>query len=275
MLSADEIQALEERPVPGFPGYTVTPLGQVFSVTSNWRGYGKRTLTPHPNSHGYPRVKLRDPEGKHRTVLVHTTVANTFLSPRPEGSEVRHLDGDKNNNAVSNLAWGTAAENAADRDRHGTTARGNRNGARKHPAQLAHGERASNAKLKEADVVAIRAAVDAGEPQRDVATRYGVSESTVSCIILGKTWRGVAKPRGRIAKLESSLLAAAKDAERLRTELAGTADGRDCWEADSRNARRALTEIVAAIDDGRADDAKRIAFEAMRYDASHDLAGVP
>lgn len=35
-----------------------------------------------------------------------------------ENAETRHLDGDKVNNKPENLAWGTAKENALDRERH-------------------------------------------------------------------------------------------------------------------------------------------------------------
>lgn len=60
---------------------------------------------------------------------VHELVALAFLGPPPSAEhEVRHLDGDRTNNRPSNLVYGTAKENAADREAHGRTARGNRNG---------------------------------------------------------------------------------------------------------------------------------------------------
>lgn len=52
---------------------------------------------------------------------MHTLVALAFLGPRPEGKpHIRHLDGNARNNHVSNLAYGTAAENVADSLQHGT-----------------------------------------------------------------------------------------------------------------------------------------------------------
>lgn len=120
--------------VPGFPGYFVTPDGEVFSTATNWRGYGARSLSQVLDTFGYPYVRMLDASGARRKVRVHRMMARIFIGPRPSlQHQVRHLDGCKQNNAASNLAWGTALENAADRERHGRTARGDRNGMRVAP----------------------------------------------------------------------------------------------------------------------------------------------
>ena len=106
------------------PGYEVTADGRVFSLAHNWRGYGKRELRQDLNDDGYPSVRLTI-DGKRTRYSVHTLVARHHLPPRPSPRhEVRHLDGDKMNASVSNLAWGTQKENAEDRERHGRTSRG-------------------------------------------------------------------------------------------------------------------------------------------------------
>ena len=116
------------------PGYEVTPDGRVFSVASNWRGYGKREMIQTPNTDGYPSVRLTI-DGKRARLAVHRLVAAAYLPPRPSRHhEVRHLDGDKWNCAASNLAWGTRKENADDRERHGRTSRG-----ASHSAAIKHG----------------------------------------------------------------------------------------------------------------------------------------
>src|ERR1044072_6687026 len=51
----------------------------------------------------YPGVTLVKP-GKKDSRFVHTLVAEHFISPRPEGMVVRHLDGKPTNNKASNLA---------------------------------------------------------------------------------------------------------------------------------------------------------------------------
>lgn len=45
---------------------------------------------------------------------VHQLVALTFLGPPPDGMEVRHLDGNAQNNCIENLKYGTRTENILD-----------------------------------------------------------------------------------------------------------------------------------------------------------------
>ncbi|EOI3540821.1 HNH endonuclease [Cronobacter sakazakii] len=104
--------------------YEVTPDGRVFSLDSNWRGYGKRELTQQLNSYGYPSVRIYV-NGIRKRMLVHALVAKNHLPEQPsELHQIRHLDGNKTNNRVENLAWGTAKENADDRKLHGRTSCG-------------------------------------------------------------------------------------------------------------------------------------------------------
>lgn len=122
------------------PGYRVTADGRVFSFASNWRGYGEREMSQLPHKDGYLSVRLVI-NGKRKRFLVHRLVAHAFLPPCPSPlHEVRHLDGDKLNNAASNLAWGTRKENAYDREMHGRTSRGLRHSiAIKAGLEMAHG----------------------------------------------------------------------------------------------------------------------------------------
>lgn len=106
------------------PGYEVTRDGRVFSVDSNWRGHGRREMQQTLNACGYPSVRLLI-NGKRKRVAVHLLVAANHLPGQPsEAHQVRHLDGNKLNPHADNLAWGTAKENAEDRERHGRTSRG-------------------------------------------------------------------------------------------------------------------------------------------------------
>lgn len=66
-----------------------------------------RVLRPQPHNNGYRTVS---PDGrKHKTI--HSLVAAAFLGPRPDGCDVNHIDGDKTNNAASNLEYVTRKEN--------------------------------------------------------------------------------------------------------------------------------------------------------------------
>ncbi|WP_420140187.1 HNH endonuclease [Sphingomonas sp.] len=103
--------------------YEVSNLGRV-------RKYDGTVLSASVprNSREYPAVMLRY-AGTRKRVAVHRLVALNFLDLPPfEGGEVRHLDGNHLNPRWDNLAWGTAKQNAEDRERHGRTARGRRIG---------------------------------------------------------------------------------------------------------------------------------------------------
>lgn len=167
------------RPVVGYErAYEVSDQGRVRSVdrlvraNSGWRNTGVRYFTPSSSGKNkkYKRVLLRNPD-KQRPV--HQLVLEAFVGPRPENCEVRHLDGDPSNNRLDNLAWGTKAENQADKIKHGTILRGTANPA---------------SKLTEADVLAIRAS---SKRQVDLAEIYGVSQPIISAIRLRKIWKHV------------------------------------------------------------------------------------
>lgn len=124
LLSEQQLREIAEREkkatISIAPGYYVFGNGAVFS-DSGWRGHMWRELQQSPNSHGYQSVRLVTKDGKRKRCLIHKLVAEAFLPPRPtQQHEIRHLDGNKNNNDQSNLTWGTRAENAADRSKHGT-----------------------------------------------------------------------------------------------------------------------------------------------------------
>lgn len=103
------------KTIGGFEDYEVSESGQVRSFKS-----GKaKVLKGSIHTGGYSQVVLwRD--GEKSTQAVHRLVANAFLGPRPDGMQVRHLDGNPANSHVSNLAYGTPSENMQDKHLHGT-----------------------------------------------------------------------------------------------------------------------------------------------------------
>jgi hypothetical protein len=103
----------EWRPVPGFRDYEVSSLGQIASIK---RG-SRQILAGGKTEMGYRNVLLYT-NGHRVGRRVHQIVALAFLGPRPDGLEIRHLDGNKLNNALNNLAYGTHEENLADQRRH-------------------------------------------------------------------------------------------------------------------------------------------------------------
>ena len=122
-MNTDEIRIasgdLTLMPIPGYPNYYASELGDIWS-SWEWNGTLFRKLKPSVNRRGYLILQLVV-GGKRKTVKVHTLVCTAFHGMRPvKGIEVRHLDGNRQNNSSHNLAWGTQMENFYDAVRHGT-----------------------------------------------------------------------------------------------------------------------------------------------------------
>jgi hypothetical protein len=178
---------VEYRDIDGFPGYRVGSDGSVWSRWAQRRRPGQRRGFEHVPAADWRRLKAirqntgyctvgLSAGGKQRIVSVHRLVLTAFVGPCPPGMETRHLDGDRTNNHIGNLSWGTKKENGADRVRHGTAVRG---------------ERYPRAVLTEAVVREVRRRLAAGARQRDVADDMGVSRCQVSHIHTRRAWAWV------------------------------------------------------------------------------------
>jgi hypothetical protein len=67
---------------------------------------------------GYKVVSLGGRGGK--KAYIHDLVLETFIGKRPEGKEACHINGEKSDNRLDNLYWGTRKENVADAIKLGT-----------------------------------------------------------------------------------------------------------------------------------------------------------
>lgn len=158
----------EWRPVTGHPGYEVSSHGRVRSYRDK-QGHPTREprLMDLQRVQGYLYIKL----GRSFQTAVHRLVAREFLGPTPPGMECRHLDGNRENAALTNLAYGSRSENYHDRHAHGTDISGERHG---------------NAKLSDKDVIEMRRSK---LPPRKVAEHYGMSLGNVYKILGRRAWR--------------------------------------------------------------------------------------
>ena len=93
------------KDIDGFEGYQVTSWGRIFSKKQN------EFLRPMPHEKGYLRVDLYDGEGNKYHKKVHRLVAEAFIPNPDEKPQVNHIDGNNQNNSVTNLEWVTNAEN--------------------------------------------------------------------------------------------------------------------------------------------------------------------
>lgn len=175
------------KSVRGFEGlYEVSNLGRVRSLdrsvkqSNRWgpmeSTYRGRLLSTSVAASGYLQVTLSK-QGVAYQRHVHVLVAGEFVGPQPAAFLVLHRDGDRLNCADDNLYYGTVKQNSADSIRHGTVARGERQGA---------------AKLTEAAVIEIRETAHR-VPYRVLAAKFGVNRSAVGMAARGKSWRHVEK----------------------------------------------------------------------------------
>lgn len=132
-------------PIAGFEGiYEISDQGTVKRLGGTKGARNDRILSPYTSGFGYLTVSLsRENERTRRTV--HSLVAEAFIGPRPQGLQVRHLDGTKENNCKENLKYGTPLENSADLDRHG--ARRSHFGERTHCSR-GHAYTEANTRIK-------------------------------------------------------------------------------------------------------------------------------
>jgi hypothetical protein len=183
------------KEIPGFPGYEVSDVGNVRS----WRrqgGLGRARPLDNPRElargidrDGYPRVHLQGPNGGRRR-LVHRLVLEAFVGPCPAGMEARHvLDNDPGNCGLSNLAWGTKAQNMSDKRVHGTMPNGDTHWMRANPALVNRGGKCPQSKLTPSAVID---ALNSAEPSHVVGERHGVSSSTIRKVRNRSNWRHVA-----------------------------------------------------------------------------------
>lgn len=108
-----------------------------------------------------------------KSVLVNRVVAWAFLPNPLNLPQVNHKNGDKENNAISNLEWSSSSDNEKHAHRTGLkSGRGSQN---------------ANAKLGASDVLWIRENA-ARVPIAQIAVKYGVARSTIINIVKRNTW---------------------------------------------------------------------------------------
>lgn len=99
------------KDIPGFEErYQASSLGRIRSIQDNHGNYREQVRATWISAKGYVYVQLFIKDVRYN-VSVHHAVASTFIL-NPEGKKtVNHIDGDKQNNQVTNLEWLTHSEN--------------------------------------------------------------------------------------------------------------------------------------------------------------------
>jgi len=174
--------AVDYRPVAGAPGYRIGSDGSVWTCLKK-RGLPNRGGSAMVVTDGWRQLNATVNSGRlvvyvaGKTRPVGRLVLEAFVGPCPSGHECCHFpDRNPANCTLRNLRWDTRKQNADDKRKHGTTARGERNG-----------------KLSEAKVEEVRALVGTVS-DRQIARQTGVSREHVRNIRRGiyrtQPWKG-------------------------------------------------------------------------------------
>jgi hypothetical protein len=140
--------------------YAITADGKVFK--------NGKELSLSISDTGYVKVSI---EG--RSKYLHHLVLETFVGPRPTNGiwHASHLDGNKLNNSLSNLAWCTAEDNMAHKKLHGTEGRSRRK---------LDAEKVRALKLKAGSITNV-----------ELASEFGITIRHTYRILAGHCWKNV------------------------------------------------------------------------------------
>ena len=166
---------LEEmwRAIPDYEGwYEISDWGNIKRVRTGPGIFVGRILRQSLDGDGYHQISLSK-LGDIRTIKVHKLVMLSFIGPRPEGKQINHKDGNKDNNHLDNLEYLTQSENMTHAYDTGLE------------SQL--GEKNACSKLTEDNVHEIRRCFG-HESQRSMAKRFGVAPETINGVIKGRNW---------------------------------------------------------------------------------------
>lgn len=93
------------KPIPGFENfYEASTLGQIRAFRT------KKVLKTYTINSGYQCLKFTV-NSQRTSHLVHRLIAITFIDNPLGKATVNHIDGNKDNNSLSNLEWNTISEN--------------------------------------------------------------------------------------------------------------------------------------------------------------------
>jgi len=157
------------------PMYEVSEYGQLRSTVSRANRVAGTVLNGSVKRGGYIEFNLQDHDqhgkGASRTRWpAHHLVLLAFIGPKlSPDHQCAHWDGKPGNNHYTNLRWATAAENTADKVRHGTIYEGNR----KYTAE---------------QVLDMRAMRETGSRYSDIMDKHTISKGNLSAIINRQTW---------------------------------------------------------------------------------------
>lgn len=180
------IVAEEWRPLGGVYSqyrYEASSLGQIRNSIT------KRVKSQTTDRWGYRRVCLKSAPLRQKTVEVHRLVAASFCEGRDDRRvQVNHVDGDKTNNAASNLEWVTDSENK----KHGWASGLYKMTPTMRKSRRMKRRRRRHETISRSDVIAMRALYERGVSQEFLSRWFGVHRTWAGKIVNGHAFSDIA-----------------------------------------------------------------------------------
>jgi len=174
------------KPIPGYEDcYAVSDKGRIARTAT----YGKnpqlrwKFMKPRRKRGGYMVAHLCK-DGKDRDLIVHRLVWTAFCGEVPDGLEINHKNGQKDDNTLENLEVVTKSENMI----HAYEVLGWRPSPHRN---FARGSRTGNAKLTEAEIPEILRLHRSGLKNTEIAQMFNVSAVLIGLVVRRKAWRHV------------------------------------------------------------------------------------
>lgn len=152
----------------GFDKYCACSTGRIYSLRSG------SYLVPVLQANGYCYVTLSQ-DGKRNNHSVHRLIAMAYMETTPERNIVNHIDGNKQNNKLSNLEWVTQQENI-----HHALATG-----------LMRGTRNPDRSLDDETVHIICKFIQDSWRNKDIADALSIHHQIVAQIRFGQTYQEI------------------------------------------------------------------------------------
>jgi hypothetical protein len=166
MLSLSEVW----KSVPNYEGiYEISNHGNFAVLKKDGRVLRKLNSATH-----YLSVSCKSLNGGiQKSLYIHRIVALVFIGERPDGMIIRHIDGNRFNNHVDNLSYGTPKQNYEDVVKH-KSQKGSNNG---------------RSILNESGAKAVRYLNAYGVSQKTLAEAFEVSIGAINATLKNRNWR--------------------------------------------------------------------------------------
>ncbi len=173
-FTTEELNSEEWKVIPDCTDYDVSSLGRVRRATKGRLRSKGYLLRLSQKRTGYITAVLYV-NRRRKEFAVHRLVAIAFkISRRPDQDQINHINGVKTDNRLANLEWATRSENAL----HAINVLGKGGAGASNPS----------AKLRDVDILHIRALRKKGFSCQRIGGMFNVSHRAISLICNRQTW---------------------------------------------------------------------------------------